>query len=54
VVAEGSQPASGSWWLVMLDDSDQAGALGYHDLTSDGLPLGNIFGLAPRAAIDFA
>jgi len=24
--------ASGSWWLVLLDDSDQANALGYHDL----------------------
>ena len=25
------------------DDSDQAGALGYHDLTPDGLPLGKVF-----------
>lgn len=43
VIPQGSQPANGSWWLVILDDSDQAGALGYHDLTSDGLPLGKIF-----------
>ncbi len=35
--------APGSWWLVVLDDSDQAGTLGYHDLTSDGLPAGKIF-----------
>jgi hypothetical protein len=28
---------------VILDDSDQAGALGYHDLTPDGLPIGKIF-----------
>jgi len=28
---------------VILDDSDQAGALGYHDLTSDGLPIGKVF-----------
>ena len=34
---------AGSWWLVVLDDSDQAGALGYHDLTSDGLPIGKVF-----------
>lgn len=34
-VPQGSSPAAGSWQLVILDDSDQAGALGYHDLTSD-------------------
>jgi hypothetical protein len=38
-----SQPPPGSWWLVILDDSDQAGALGYHDLTSEGMPLGKVF-----------
>jgi hypothetical protein len=43
VVAKGTQPASGSWWLVLLDDSDQANALGYHDLTSEGLPAGKVF-----------
>jgi hypothetical protein len=32
-----------SWWLTVLDDSDQADALGYHDLTSAGLPLGKAF-----------
>jgi len=42
-VPSGSQPASGSWWLVILDNSDQAGALGYHDLTTEGLPLGKVF-----------
>ena len=42
-VPSGSQPASGSWWLAILDNSDQAGALGYHDLTNEGLPLGKIF-----------
>lgn len=36
-------PPPGSWWLVILDDSDQAGALGYHDLTAEGLPLGKVF-----------
>lgn len=42
-IPKGTQVPGGSWWLVILDDSDQAGALGYHDLTSDGLPLGKVF-----------
>ncbi|MFE6053223.1 hypothetical protein ACFQ6N_20890 [Kitasatospora sp. NPDC056446] len=32
-----------AWWLVVLDNSDQAGALGYHDLTANFLPLGKVF-----------
>jgi hypothetical protein len=43
VVAKGGQPAAGSWGLVLLDDSDQANALGYHDLTTEGLPIGKVF-----------
>jgi hypothetical protein len=43
LVAKGTQPPNGSWWLVLLDDTDQANALGYHDLTSDGLPIGKAF-----------
>lgn len=42
-VAKGAEPASGSWWLCVLDDSDQAGALGYHDLTSEDHPIGKVF-----------
>lgn len=42
-VAGKRKPAKGSWWLVVLDDADQAGALGYHDLTSEGLPMGKVF-----------
>jgi hypothetical protein len=42
-VPKAAAPERGSWWLVMLDDSDQAGALGYHDVTSEGLPLGKVF-----------
>lgn len=42
-VASGSQPPAGMWWLTILNDSDQAGALGYHELTNDGLPLGKVF-----------
>jgi len=36
-------PATGAWWVVFLDDSDQAGALAYHDLTNEGLPISKIF-----------
>ena len=43
IVPKGTQPPSGSWWLVLLDDSDQANALGYHDLTTEGLPIGKVF-----------
>jgi hypothetical protein len=42
VPAQGKPPAD-AWWLGILDDSDQAGALGYHDLTNQGLPLGKVF-----------
>jgi len=43
IVAKNTQPPTGSWWLVLLDDSDQANALGYHDLTTEGLPIGKVF-----------
>lgn len=39
----GDQGPTGSWWLVILENSDQPGALGYHDLTSEGLPMGKVF-----------
>jgi hypothetical protein len=42
-VPKGQQPDPGWWWLMLLDDSDQAGSLGYHDLTSEDLPLGKVF-----------
>jgi hypothetical protein len=50
IVPNGTQPASGSWWLVLLDDSDQANALGYHDLTTDGLPIGKVFAVSDLKA----
>src|SRR5579884_2751040 len=37
------QPNQAFWQLVILDDSDQADALGYHETTADGLPLGKVF-----------
>ena len=38
-VPQGQAPASG----VFLDDSDQADALAYHDLTDEGLPISKVF-----------
>lgn len=32
-----------SWLIALLDNSDQAGALGYHETTNTGLPLAKIF-----------
>jgi hypothetical protein len=31
------------WGIVIADDSDQAGALGYHETTSAGMPQGFVF-----------
>ncbi|HEX3596554.1 MAG TPA: hypothetical protein VHU80_15695 [Polyangiaceae bacterium] len=33
----------GSWWVVFLDDSDEADALAYHDVTDEGLPISKVF-----------
>jgi hypothetical protein len=32
-----------AWQIVLLDDSDQAGALGYHDYTPGGRPISKVF-----------
>ena len=42
-VPKGQAPAAGTWWVVFLDDSDQADALAYHDLTDEGLPISKVF-----------
>jgi hypothetical protein len=42
-VPKGQAPAAGTWWLSILDSTDRAGALGHHDLTPDGLPIGKSF-----------
>jgi hypothetical protein len=34
---------AGTWQLLIADNSDQAGALGYHELTVNGDPLGKVF-----------
>jgi hypothetical protein len=39
-----NQPLTPGWWqIVITDNPDQAGALGYHEMTSAGTPLGKIF-----------
>jgi hypothetical protein len=43
LVPEGEALPQDAWWLTLLDDCDRAGDLGYHDLTSTGLPLGKAF-----------
>jgi hypothetical protein len=42
-VPKSGTPDPTHWQLVFLDNADVAGALGYHDLTSTGLPLGKVF-----------
>jgi hypothetical protein len=48
-VPKGSAPPSGAWVLSFLDDSDQAGALGYHDVTADNTPLLKVFAKTDQA-----
>jgi hypothetical protein len=43
VVGPNEQIPSGAWWLILADTSDQANALGYHDVSLDGLPIGKVF-----------
>lgn len=42
-IPNGTPIPPGAWRCLFLDDSDQAGALGYHELTPDNLPLMKIF-----------
>lgn len=39
----GEPPIPEAWQIVVADDSDQAGALGYHDFTPDGRPISYVF-----------
>lgn len=32
-----------TWWIILLDESDLDGALGYHELTPQGLPMSKVF-----------
>lgn len=48
-VTTGAPPA-GAWQLVILDDTDQAGALGYHELTASGQPIAKVFAQTAQQA----
>lgn len=39
----GEPAVQNAWQIIVADDSDQAGALGYHDLTPDGRPISYVF-----------
>src|ERR1700738_3690548 len=41
--ADPNQVPSAADRMVILDNADQAGALGYHDETPDGKPYGRVF-----------
>jgi hypothetical protein len=42
-LAKDSKLPGGWWQIVLTDNPDQAGALGYHEMTSQGTPLGKVF-----------
>ncbi len=43
LVGKHEKLSAGTYLLGVFDDADQAGALGYHDLTKTGDPLGKVF-----------
>src|SRR5690242_20020881 len=45
VVPANTNPPDGSWWLVIQDYTGDS-SLGYHYVTSDGLPLGVVGALS--------
>ncbi|MCW2886181.1 MAG: hypothetical protein QOE54_497 [Streptosporangiaceae bacterium] len=49
-VPKTGRPPAGAWWLGVFDNSDQPGALGYHDLTPEGRPFGKVFAATDLAA----
>ncbi len=43
-IPRNGHPPAGAWWMVLMDNSDMQGALGYHyDLTPEDLPIGKVF-----------
>jgi hypothetical protein len=43
VLIFGKPPTPVAWQIIVADDSDQAGALGYHDYAPGGRPYGYVF-----------
>lgn len=50
LIANPTDAQPDEWVLAILDDADQAGALGYHDLTAAGQPLGKVFARTTQQA----
>lgn len=44
----GAPPVPDAWQIIVADDSDQAGALGYHDFTPGGRPVAYVFAKTDR------
>lgn len=42
------KPSAEAWQIVIVDDADQAGALGYHDFTPGGRPISYVFAKTSR------
>lgn len=42
-IPKGEPQPDDQWWMVYLDNNDSSTALGYHDLTSTGFPMGKVF-----------
>jgi hypothetical protein len=42
-ITKGTPRPAGQWWMVILDDTDMASALGYHDIGDQGHPMGKVF-----------
>lgn len=43
LLERGAALPGGAWQLNVFDNADEAGALGYHETTAKGLPLGKVF-----------
>jgi len=42
-VPSGAEPPAECWWMLILDETDNPGWLGYRDLTPEGLPRAKVF-----------
>jgi hypothetical protein len=47
-LVEADKPIKGAWALIFLDHADKAEALGYHNITVNGEPLGRVFVTSAR------
>src|SRR5436309_7727794 len=48
-VPRSGTPPQSAWVLGIFDNATQANALGYHDITAEGLPFGKVFADRCRA-----